>query len=175
MELEKELEAQYALFEKSCGHADYWNTHENSSLQIKAFNIFETVAKRHGILATRTFQRVYFDKFDLGIKTTIREFLVKNFFQIWFQKIRKRFIMPTARIVSFNKLSKTSGDVLLDALKKDGRDFIEVVFHPALVAENPFFGNIADERVKEYKFVSSKLVQQKYVESDMEFVNFSML
>lgn len=174
-DLEKELEAQYALFEKTCAKADYWNTHENSSLHTKAFKVFEKVAKAHGIRATRTFQRVYFDKFNLGIKTAIREFLVKNFFQMWFEKIRKTFVMPTARVVSFDKVSKTHEDILLNALKKDGRDYIEVVFHPATEAESPYFGNISTERVREYKFVSSETVYEKYKENGFEFVSFEEL
>ena len=171
-DLEKELEAQYELFEKTCGKADYWNTHENSSLHNKTFKLFEKVAKKHGIKATRTFQRVYFDKVGLPLKREIREFLVKNFFQIWFQKIRKTFIMPSARIVSFDQNSKTEGDVLLNALKKDGRDFIEVVFHPATIGESPYFGNISTERVKEYEFVSSKYVHDKYISEGFVFANY---
>ena len=171
-DLEKELEVQYELFLKTCGNADYWNTHENSALHTKAFRVFERVAKKHGIRGTRTFQRVYYDKIGLSFKTTIREFLVKHFFEIWFGRIRKRFVMPTARIVSFNKISKTEGDVLMNALKKDGRDYIEVVFHPATISDSPYFGNISTERVKEYCFVSSKEIYKKYKENGFEFVNF---
>ena len=171
-DLEKELEAQYELFEKTCGKADYWNTHENSSLHTKAFKVFAMVAQRHNIKATRTFQRVYFDKFGLSFKTEMREFFVKNFFQLWFSKIRKTFAMPTARVVSFDTISKTEGDILLKALKKDGRDYIEVVFHPATVADSPYFGNISTERVKEYKFISSKEIYDKYKENGFEFVSF---
>ena len=159
-DLEKELEAQYKLFEQTCGKADYWNTHENSSLHIKA---------------TRTFQRVYFDKVGLSARAEIREFLVKNFFNIWFKNIRKNFVMPTARVVSFDMISKTDGDVLLNALKKDGRDCIEVVFHPAIVADNPYFGNISIERVKEYTFVSSKEIYEKYIKNGFQFVSFEEL
>lgn len=174
-DLEKELEAQYVLFEQTCGNADYWNTHENSALHTKSFKVFEKVAKKHNIKATRTFQRVYFDKFGLGIKAELREFLVKNFFQLWFQRIRKTFDMPTARIVSFGKISKTEGDILLSALKKDGRDFIEVVFHPSTIADYPYFGNISTERVKEYEFVSSKKVYEKYTSNGIEFVSYEGL
>ena len=130
------------------------------------------VAERHGIQGTRTFQRVYYDKTGLDIKTEIREFLVRHFFQIWFEKIRKRFAMPTARVVSFDKISKTEGNILLNALKKDGRDYIEVVFHPALVMDNPFFGNISDERVKEFEFVSSPTTYRDYIENGFEFVSY---
>lgn len=172
VDLEKELEAQYDLFEQICGQADYWNTHENSSLNTKSFKVFEKVAKRHGIRATRTFQRVYFDKIGLSFKRAMREFLVKHFFHIWFEHIRKTFVMPKARVVSFDKISKTEGDVLLNALKKDGRDHIEVVFHPATVADSPYFGNISTERVKEYEFVSSKKIYDKYKENGFEFVSF---
>lgn len=171
-DLEKELEAQYVLFEQTCGKPDYWNTHENSSLHTKSFKVFEKVAKKHNIRATRNFQRVYYDKQGLGLKREIREFLVKSFFNVWFNHIKKSFVMPTARIVSFNKISKTSGDVLLNALKKDGRDYIEVVFHPATTAESPYFGNISTERVKEYEFVSSHEIYKKYVANGFSFVNY---
>ncbi len=174
-ELEMELEAQVSLFESTCGKADYWNTHENSALHTKTFPVFSKVAKRHGIDATRTFQRVYYDKKNLGIKKSIREFLVKNFFQYWFTKIRKEFIMPSARVVSFGKISKTEGNVLLNAILKDGRDGIEIVFHPATSAEHAFFGNISTERVKEYEFVSSKNVYDTYIKNGIEFINFSEL
>lgn len=171
-DLEKELEAQYSLFEKTCGKPDYWNTHENSSLETKAYKVFEKVAVRHGIPATRTFQRVYYDKRGLGFKRTLREFAVKNFFELWFKKIRRTFKMPTARVVSFDKISKTEEDVLLKALKKDGRDLIEVVFHPAITADSPYFGNISAERVKEYQFVSSPDVRLKYEKAGFAFVGF---
>lgn len=171
-DLEKELEAQYALFEQTCGKPDYWNTHENSSLQVKAFKVFEKVAKKHDVKATRNFQRVYYDKQGLGLKREIREFLVKSFFNVWFNQIKKSFVMPSARLISFHKVSKTSGDVLLDALKKDGRDFIEVVFHPATTADSPYFGNISTERVKEYKFVSSREIYDKYIANGISFVNY---
>ncbi len=174
-ELEKELEAQYTLFEQTCGKADYWNTHENSSLHTKSFKVFKKVALSHGIEATRTFQRVYYDKKNLGIKRAIREFLVKNFFEIWFSQIRKTFKMPTARVICFNRSEKTVGDVLMNALKKDGRQLIEIVFHPATEAESPYFGNISTERVKEYEFVSSKAVYERYKENGFEFVSFEEL
>lgn len=171
-DLEKELEAQYSLFEKTCGKPDYWNTHENSSLETRAYKIFEKVALKHEIPATRTFQRVYYDKRGLGFKRALREFAVKNFFELWFKKIRRTFKMPTARVVSFDKISKTEGDVLLKALKKDGRDLIEVVFHPAITADSPYFGNISAERVKEYQFVSSPDVRLKYEKAGFAFVGF---
>lgn len=174
-DLEKELEAQYSLFEKTCGKPDYWNTHENSSLETKAYKVFEKVAVRHGIPATRTFQRVYYDKYGLGFKCAFREFAVKNFFELWFKKIRKTFKMPMARVVSFDKISKTDGDVLLRALKKDGRDLIEVVFHPAITADSPYFGNISTERVKEYRFVSSPEVRLKYEKNGFAFANYEAL
>lgn len=64
--------------------------------------------------------------------------------------------MSRARIVSFNKISKTEGDILLNALLKDGRDLIEVVFHPSLNVEHSFFSNISTERVKAYEFYLQK-------------------
>ena len=174
-ELEKELEAQYALFESVCGKADYWNTHENSALHLKSFKVFERAAKKCGIYATRNFERVYYDKINLGFKRAFKEFIVKNFLAFWFFRIRKTFKMPTARVISFNKISKTEGDVLLNALREDGRDLIEVVVHPATVSDSPYFGNISEERVKEYKFTSSKEVYNKYIEQGFEFLNFQAL
>lgn len=59
-DLEKALEAQYSLFEK--------------------------VALKHEIPATRTFQRVYYDKFDLGFKRELIEFAVKIFLSCGLKK-----------------------------------------------------------------------------------------
>lgn len=171
-ELQTELEAQYILFKSTCGEPDYWNTHENSSLHVRAYKVFENVAKAHGIKATRNFQRVYYDKVNLGFRREFRELLVRNFFQIWFKHIGKVFIMPTARVISFDKIRKTEGDVLLKALQKDGRDYIEVVFHPAMVADSPYFGKITSKRVEEYAFVSSKDIFEKYIFEGFRFVSF---
>ena len=174
-DLERELIAQYELFEKYCGKADYWNTHENSALHVKAFKVFEKVAMQYDIKATRTFKRVYYDKKSLGFKSSIREIFVRNFFNVWFTKIGKKFILPEGRIVSFHKISKTSGNILVDAILKSKKKTIEVVFHPAIVANNPNFGNIAEERVKEYEYVSSPQVLQTYKESNIKLINFSDL
>ncbi|MBO5007460.1 MAG: ChbG/HpnK family deacetylase [Clostridia bacterium] len=174
-DLEKELCAQYELFKDACGDADYWNTHENSSLSIRTFPVFAKVAKKYSIAATRTFQRVYYDKINLGTKQTIREFLVKNFFELWFTRIRKQFKMPNARIASFNKISKTEGNILVDALIKSKKDLIEVVFHPATDSEHECFGNISTERVKEYNYTSSSDTLKKYKEYGIEIANFKAL
>lgn len=174
-ELEKELEAQYARFEDVCLKADYWNTHENSALHTKAFYVFARVAQKHGISATRTFQRVYYDKIDIGLKRELREFAVRIFFDFWFTHIRKSFKMPSARIVSFDKISKLEGDNLLNALLNCRQDLIEVVVHPALTTNNPFFGNISEERVKEYILVTSEEIKNRYQEKGIEFVSFAEL
>ena len=80
--------------------------------------------------------------------------------------------MPSARFVSFDNVSKTEGDILLNALKKDGGDFIEVVFHLITVTDCPYFENISTEWVKEYEFVSSKTVYDKYISKWFVFVNY---
>lgn len=174
-DLEKELECQYKKFEETCGHPDYWNTHENSVLNLKVFKVFAKVAKKYNIAATRTFQRVYYDKQKLGFKREIREFLVRNFINIWFFKIRKEFKMPVARVISFGKISKTDGNHLLNAILKNGSNNIEIVVHPALNSQSKYFGNISVEREKEYKYVTSKEVYEKYISSGIEFVNFDSL
>lgn len=174
-DLEKELERQYKLFEDTCGHPDYWNTHENSALHLKAFKVFAKVAKKHKIIATRTFQRVYYDKINIGFKREIREFIVSKIINVWFKKIRKSFKMPTARVICFGKISKTQDNNLLNTILKDGRNNIEIVFHPALFSESPYFGNISTERVKEYEYLSSKIIYNKYIHCNIEFVNFNEL
>ena len=109
------------------------------------------------------------------MKRELRELAVKVFFEIWFSSIRKDFKMPSARIVSFDRISKLDGDYLLNGLIRDGRNNIEVVFHPALSAEHPYFGNISEKRVAEYKFVTSKEIKARYAAKGIEFVSFSAL
>lgn len=137
--------------------------------------MFSATAKKHGIIATRTFQRVYYDKINLGIKRELRELLVKCFFEIWFTRIRRDFKMPSARVVRFGKRSKLEGDYLMNALLKDGRDMIEVVVHPATTADSPYFGNISEERVNEYRLVTSREIKEKYIQHGFELVGFEEL
>ena len=55
-DLEKELEAQYSLFEKTCGKPDYWNTHENVHVLIEPIkemmlNLWQNQSQKLGVSA----------------------------------------------------------------------------------------------------------------------------
>ncbi|MEA4964571.1 MAG: ChbG/HpnK family deacetylase [Oscillospiraceae bacterium] len=151
-ELALELQNQYDMFKAEFGYPDYWNTHENSSLYPAEFKVFEAVALKNGIKATRNFQRVYID-YDLchGTLRKLREFAVKSYVNVKYGVIeRKKFTMPEGRIVTFVNISKTDINRMKLGLAKSKKHSIEIVIHPATSGDNPLFGNISTDRVAEF-------------------------
>jgi chitin disaccharide deacetylase len=169
-----ELENQYKLFKQYCGEPDYWNTHENSVLNKKAYSVFSEVAQHLGIKSTRNFQRVYVDYDTIKGLRKIREILVKNYTDIWFGRIiRNKFSMPDGRLINFNSKYKLNVDRLRYALESTRKRTIEIVIHPSRTAIHPLFGNISEERVSEYNFFMSLDVKTIFNENTLRLANFT--
>jgi len=152
-----ELANQYELFRKYCGAADYWNTHENSVLNLRTYKVYAEAARLLGIKATRNFQRVYIDYDIISGKRKLREILVRNIMNVWFGMLNKKdFIMPEGRVITFSAASKVDLKKLYIGLIKTDKTSVEIVIHPSVSAEHPYFGLIAKERVSEYQFFKSK-------------------
>ena len=176
-ELKTELDNQYDIFYRYFGTADYWNTHENSSLFPKEFNFFEKVALEKNIRATRNFQRVYID-YDLcrGFKRKIREFAVSTFVNFRFGILaRKNFKMPDGRVITFENISKTDIERMRNGLNKTHKKTIEIVIHPATSGDNPIFGNITSDRVVEFNKYMSDDFFNLFKNRDAEIISFNDL
>lgn len=153
-ELKKELMLQYETFREICGAAAYWNVHENVVLHRKAYRVFADTARELNIRKTRTFQRVYLDREILKGKRRFREMLVRRYMDLWYGvHVRKEFAMPDGRVIVFREESKLDRNKLIDTLKQSSKQSIELVVHPAIGADHPLFGDMKEQRVKEYLFM----------------------
>ena len=176
-DLQKELIAQYQIFEETCGKADYWNVHQNSSLNFSTFPAFNKVALKLGINKTRTFKRVYLKEKRLkGIKANLFEWIKKNVFLYWFGVIipKSGTLMPDGRVIYFDNKQK-SEDLrnIGENILWGKNNIIELVIHPAITDGNPLFGTLSDMRVKEWKMFSSKKTAEYLKTIDIQLVNFN--
>lgn len=152
-DLERELLSQYEVFQEIYGAPDYWNTHENSVLSLKAYGVISKVAKRLNIKYTRNFQRVYIDYDQIEGIRKLREIIVSRYVDFWFGKIiKKSFRMPDARLMSFSSDDKVNLEKIQRALDKSKFDLIELVIHPSTISEHKLFGNLEQSRYEEYVF-----------------------
>ncbi|MBF7097329.1 ChbG/HpnK family deacetylase [Alkalibacter mobilis] len=163
--LRTELINQYNLFQTYCGFADYWNVHENAVLCRKAYRIFADVAKELKINKTRNFQRVYLDFDQLHGKRKFREVLVKIYMDVWYGHfIKREFSIPDGRIIAFGSEGKTDLDRLIKSLENSSKQRIELVVHPSTLPYHYLFGDMSEQRVKEYEFFKSKSTAKSFHE-----------
>ncbi len=171
-----ELRAQYNAFYELCGEPDYWNTHENSALSLRAFNIFSALAKEYGIPATRNFQRVYIDIKSVPFRRRVKEYVHRIAVDLWFGIIVKNnYVMPDARLFPFKLDSKYDTNRLFDALNLSRCKSIEIVAHPATTTDHKFFGNLSKDRVDEYEFFSKMELRELFENNGFKLINFSKI
>ena len=179
-EIEIELMAQYDIFKTLCGKADYWNTHQNSALNFQTFRVFNRTALKLGIERTRSFQRTYIKEKRIpnGIKGCIIEFCKKLVFDIWFGYIipKSGTKLPDGRMIYFDDYQKTEcikniGENILWGRK----NLVEMVVHPSISPNHPFFGTLTDMRVKEWKMFSSPDTLDYLRKMNIELVNFDSI
>lgn len=179
-DIRTELLAQYNVFRELVGKADYWNTHQNSGLDFKTFPIFNKVALELGIDKTRSFQRVYVKERRLpgGLKGRLVELAKKIVFDVWFGKIipKSGTKLPDARMIYFDDYQKTD-DIknIADNVCWNGKEIVEMVVHPATVANYHSFGGLTDIRLREWKMFSDPETLKYLNNHGIEMVNFDAI
>lgn len=176
----KELKAQYKIFYNLCGKADYWNTHQNSGLNFKTFSIFNKVALELGINKTRSFRRTYIKggAYPTTLKGKIIEFAKRKVFDVWFGYIipKTGTKVPDGRMIYFDDAEKSQDIKNIGENTMWGKkEIVEMVVHPAIVANYKFFGTLTDVRLAEWKMFSSPQTKEYLKEHGIEVVNFSVL
>lgn len=178
--IEKELYAQYELFQKLCGKADYWNVHQNSSLDFKTFPVFDSVAHNLGIYKTRSFKRVYLKEKGIkgGVVKKILEAIKQLILTIWFDIIIPRggTKVPDGRVMYFSDDAKVR-DIrnIGDNIDWRRAKIVELVIHPAISGDSPYFGTISETRVDEWKMFSSAKTLSYIKSCGIEVSNFDCL
>lgn len=176
----KELKAQYKIFYNLCGKADYWNTHQNSGLDFKTFSIFNKIALELGIDKTRSFRRTYIKggAYPNTLKGKIVEFAKRKVFDIWFGYIipKTGTKVPDGRMIYFDDAEKSQDIKNIGENTIWGKkEIVEMVVHPAIVANYKSFGTLTDVRLAEWKMFSSPQTKEYLKEQGIEIVNFSVL
>ncbi len=179
-DIKTELLAQYKVFQELVGEADYWNTHQNSGLDFKTFPIFNQTALELGINKTRSFQRVYVKERRLpgGFKGKVIELAKKIVFDVWFGHIipKSGTKLPNGRMFYFDDYQKTENikNIADNVCWKD-KEIVEMVAHPATVANYHSFGVLTDVRLKEWKLFSDPATLKYLNDHGIEVVNFDVL
>lgn len=179
-ELREELIAQYDRFCQFCGKPDYWNTHQNSSVDFKTNKFFNSLALELGINKTRSQRRVYASqKYPEGsLLVKIKEVLKRCVLDIWFgyQIPKSGTKMPQGRVLYFNLKDKTKD------IKNVGenicwgkKNIIEMVIHPANKDQHPYFGTITTERVDEWKMFTDSKTKDYFNRIGVKLVTFEAL
>ncbi|MFA5383176.1 MAG: ChbG/HpnK family deacetylase [Eubacteriales bacterium] len=175
-EIKKELLAQYQRYINICGEPDYWNTHQNVHIGFRIFDTFLDVASSLRILKMRNHNRLYVrPKGEITISAS------------------RRVIEPVKRIIlkywqlNANRIDIKSPDGLITLLCEEDKFDLEYVFsnivwrnkrlgelviHPATLNDSVYFGNITENRIKEYNLFRNPQVRELALERGIFLCGF---
>ena len=186
-EIREELAAQGREFVRITGsQPDYWNTHENVHVDFEIYFLFAEIAadgSQNGagkpIMAMRSHQRIYVEPkgtdSPLSFKWRLIEPIKANMLNRWQGKLRKQgFAAPDGRLVYLNRKDQNDIPHVLTHIRwKKDNAVAEMVFHPATAIDSEFFGEMCDNRLTEYRTVTSKENVEAIKKSGIQQVNFS--
>lgn len=173
----KELKAQYARFVAVCGEPDYWNTHQNTHVDFKIFQLFVKVAEELGITKMRSHRRLYIPSSVGGGTMPLKWKLL--------EPVKRMILNGWTRFAEKHGMSAPAGIAVplrADDLKDPAYAFshleqpigvvAEYVIHPSTALDSPYFGTIGEKRLEEYaQFVSDEQAAI-FAENGYQLVNF---
>ncbi len=179
-EIVTELKAQYNRFVELFGfEPDYWNTHQNTHVALKIYDVFLKLASELKIFKMRNHQRIYVPaakKATRSLKWQIMEPVKRNIIRSW-QKNAARNGMkyPDGVIVSMNEGDRSDVDYTFSTINWKSNEIGEYVIHPATECDSPYFGKIIEKRIEEYRQFTSDSTKEALKKNNIELVNFSVL
>lgn len=186
-EIRTELSAQGREFVRITGSApDYWNTHQNVHVDFGIYFLFARIAAdgaQNGVgkpvMAMRSHQRIYVDPkgtdSPLPLKWRLVEPVKSSLLNHWQGKLRKQgFAAPDGRLVYMNESDQNDIQHVLAHIRwKKDNAVAEMVFHPAVAIDSKFFGKMCDNRLEEYRTVTSRENVEALKASGIQPVSFS--
>lgn len=174
----KELKAQYNRFVEVCGEPDYWNTHQNTHVDFRIFQLFVDTAKKLGIPKMRSHQRVYVPGSDnsrkMSLKWRLLEPIKSKILDHWLRKARQKGISsPEGVVVCLNKNDLNDLSYVFSHIKWQNKQVAEYVIHPATINDSPFFGKLVEQRITEWKQFTAKKTMEQLQKNNITLVNFS--
>lgn len=179
-DIERELLAQYKLFKKNIGSPDYWNTHQNSHVDFDIYKRFVLLAKSLGIERMRSHQRFYVrGNQNIEQMSTIwrlMEPLKSKMLNQWQKNAHKRGISsPNGLVLCLDKVDVYNLNYTFNNIEWKNKDCAEYVIHPATDNDSPYFGEIVDRRIWEYKAFTSDETKQIIQNADIQLIDYKKL
>ena len=174
----KELKAQYNRFVEVCGEPDYWNTHQNTHVDFRIFQLFVDTAKELNIRKMRSHQRVYVPGSDnsrkMSLKWRLLEPIKSRILDNWLRKARQKGISsPEGVVVCLNKNDLNDLSYVFSHIKWQNKQVAEYVIHPATINDSPFFGKLVEQRITEWKQFTAQNTMEHLQKNDITLVKFS--
>ena len=175
-----ELRNQFARFYKLMGMPDYWNTHQNTHVDFKIYQLFVSLATELQIPAMRSHQRVYVPASNPNEKLSLMWRIIEPFksklIDCWQHKAHKKGIAsPEGLIVTMREKDMNNIDFVFKNIKWGRHQVAEFVIHPATCNDSPFFGKIVDQRITEYKLFSDLKTLKEIESCGIKLVNYQNL
>ena len=176
-EIEKELTEQYRRYFQIWGSPDYWNSHENVHLSIRVFRVFLKTAIRLNIGKMRSYNRIYVPaksgKKSSSVLWTLLEPAKRTVFAYWKRKAAKNGILsPDGKICCLDEKDVHDFEYILSHTQWGKHRNAEFTIHPATACDSPFFGNMTDNRLTEYRMVTDAGVHSALEKAQTELISF---
>lgn len=175
-----ELKNQFDRFYSLMGLPDYWNTHQNTHVDFKIYQLFVSLAVRFRIPAMRSHQRIYVPASDPKDKLPLKWRMIEPFksrlIDYWQQKAHnKGLASPEGLIVTLREKDMNNVSYVFKNIKWGNHNIAEFVIHPATCNDSPFFGKIVDQRILEYKLFSDLETLKEIESCNTMLTNYSAL
>jgi len=171
-DIKKELLAQYNLYYELMGQPDYWNTHENTHVDLGIYRLFVDTAAELGINKMRSHQRIYVqgssDSHKMPLVWRLIEPIKSKMLDIWQHNAHKKGIAsPNGLVMCLNKEDINNLSYVFHNIQWGKNEVGEYVIHPATENDSPYFGDLVEQRIKEYKMFTSKETKAIIADTDL--------
>lgn len=175
-----ELRNQFELFHELMGMPDYWNTHQNTHVDFKIYQIVVELASELHIPAMRSHQRIYVPASDpndkLPLTWRLIEPLKSRLIDHWQHNAHKKgMASPEGLIVTLCAKDMNNIDYVFKNIQWRKHNVGEFVIHPATKNDSPFFGKIIDQRITEFELFSSEKTKKEIDACGIQLVNYQAL
>ena len=179
-EILTELRNQFDRFKELMGMPDYWNTHQNTHVDFKIYQLFVSLAVELRIPAMRSHQRIYVPASDPNEKYPLMWRIIEPFksrlIDCWQHRAHKKgMASPEGLIVTMRSKDMNNIGFVFKNIKWGNHRVAEFVIHPAVCNDSPFFGKIVDQRITEYKLFSAPETLKEIESCGIKLVGYSAL
>lgn len=175
-----ELRNQFNRYYELMGMPDYWNTHQNTHVDFKIYQMVVELAVELKISAMRSHQRIYVPASNPDEKLPLIWRLIEPFksrlIDHWQHNAHKKGVAsPEGLIVTIREKDMNNIGFVFKNIKWGKHQVAEFVIHPATHRDSPFFGKIVNQRVLEYQLFSAAETRKEIESCGISLVNYSIL